>query len=253
MRIILALLSVFIFSACSVVSPGERGVRIFLGSASDEVLNPGAHLWIPVFFGLEKVDVQIQKSDVETDAASKDMQPIHTKVSVNWSIAPEQVVSVYKKLGDEEEIYKRIISPAVSEVLKASMAQLTAEEILLKRLILKKSIDDGLKDRLTTYGVNATDVSIIELHFSEQFTKAIEEKQIAEQQAKQAQYVADKAVKDAEAHVNLSKGQAESQKLLQSSISEGILQKMAIEKWDGHFPQYMAGGQLPFLNLKVGK
>lgn len=254
MKQILALLLASVFlSGCSVISPGDRGVRITLGKASNEVLTPGAYLWVPFIMGIAKVDVQVQKSEVETTAASKDMQPIATKVAVNWSISPDQVVDIYKKLGDEDEIYHRIIAPAVSEVLKASMAQLTAEEILLRRLDLKKSIDAGLKDRLGAYGVSATDVSFINLTFSEQFTRAIEEKQIAEQQSKQAQYVADKAIKDAQAQVNLATGQAQSQKLLQSSITPGILQKMAIEKWDRKFPTYMMGSQLPFLNVKVGQ
>lgn len=250
MKKLLALMCL-ILSGCSMVSPGDRGVRIVLGKASDEVLNPGAYLWIPFMYGIEKVDVQVQKSEVDTTAASKDMQPIQTKVAINWSIAPDSVVKVYKTLGDEDEIYKRIISPAVSEVLKSSMAQLTAEDILIKRMALKGDIDQALKGRLSTYGVLATDVSILELNFSAQFTQAIEAKQIAEQQSKQAQFVADKAVKDAEAHVNLAKGQAEAQRLLQSSITPGILEKMAVEKWDGHFPQYMAGQQLPFLNMKL--
>lgn len=248
----LIFLAIFL-SGCSVISPGERGVRIYAGHASAEPLQPGPHFWFPVLAGIASVDVQVQKSQVDSVPQSKDMQNITTSVAVNWSIDPDQVVAVYKRLGDEEEIYTRIIQPAVSEVLKSSMAQMTAEEILLKRMELKKNIDAGLTARLQAYGVNATDVNIVDLKFDERFTKAIEDKQIAEQQAKAAQYVADKAVKDAEAQVNLAKGQAESQRLLQVSTTPVILQQAAINKWDGHFPQYMGGGQLPFLNIKVGQ
>lgn len=251
MRILSILFLGLILQACAVVHPGERGVQITLGHASDEVLTPGAYVWVPFIRSVAKVDVQIQKSEVVTDAQSKDMQKITTKVAINWSLNPEQVVTIYKTLGDEDEIYSRIIQPAVSEVFKAALAQTTAEEILMNRLQLKESIDKGLKARLTTYGVNTTDVNILDLSFTQEFMHAVESKQIAEQEAMQAKYTAAKAIQDAQAQVNLAKGQAESQKLLQTSLTTQMLQKLALDKWDGHFPQVMGNQALPFLNIPV--
>lgn len=59
--------------------------------------------------------------------------------------------------------------------------------------------------------------------------------------------------KDAQAEVNRARGQAEAQRLLKTSITQEILQKMAIEKWDGQFPQVMGSGTIPFLNLTLPK
>jgi prohibitin 1 len=247
----LLLLMSMILSGCTVVGPGERGIRFFFGKASDSVEEPGAYLWIPFFMGMSKVDVQVQRSDVKTNAASKDMQDITTEIAVNWKLAPERVVATYKNVGGEDEILARIITPAVSEVLKAATAQHTAEDILRKRMELKKDIDLGLKERLNAYGIDLFDVSIVHLSFTAGFEKAIEDKQIAEQRAKQAEYESQQATQTAKAEVERAKGTAQAQQLMKSSITKEILQQRAIEKWDGKFPQVMGSGALPFLNLKL--
>jgi prohibitin 1 len=251
MRAVVALLVVVLVSGCSVVGPGERGVRVSLGSASDDVKEPGAYFWLPFLLGMAKLDVQVQKSEVESSAASKDMQEITTHVAVNWSISPEKVVQLYKTVGDEDDILDRIISPAVNEVMKASTAKRTAEEALTRRMEMKADIDTVLKTRLATYGVNLSDVNIVNFTFSKEFMDAIEKKQIAEQEAKQAEYVALQAIQQAKAEVNRAKGQAEAQQLLRTTLTPAILQQRAIEKWDGSFPQVMGNGALPFISLKL--
>lgn len=242
-----------VMSGCSVVGPGQRGVRISLGKASDDAKDPGAYLWIPFLMGMKQIDVQIQKSEIEASAASSDMQEIKTHVAVNWSLSPDQVVKTYKTIGDEDDVLNRIIAPAVNEAFKSAISKKTAAEVLGKRMVLKQEIDDVLKTRLIAYGVTLNDVSIVNLTFSAEFTKAIEEKQIAEQQAEQAKYSAAKAIEDAKAQVNIARGQAESQRLVKETITPALLQKMAIEKWDGKFPQVMGAQGVPFLNMNLNK
>lgn len=237
---------------CTITGPGERGVRVSMGSAGSDVYEPGPHLWVPMFTRVHNVDVQVQKSDVHTSAASMDMQEITIDLAINWKLDPAKAVETFKNIGDEHDVYSRVIVPAVSEVLKAETAKHTAEEILKNRMKLKASVDEGLKARLSTYGISLYDVSIVHLNFTKGFEQAIEEKQIAEQKAKQASYEADKATQDAKAEVERAKGQAAAQNLVRASITREILQQRAIEKWDGHFPHVMSGnGALPFINMKM--
>ena len=77
----------------------------------------------------------------------------------------------------------------------------------------------------------------------------MENKQIAEQQAKQAKYDADKAQSTAVAEVNRARGQAEAQRLLAQTVDARVLQLKAIEKWNGAFPQVMGTSALPFINI----
>ena len=94
------------------------------------------------------------------------------------------------------------------------------------------------------------DVSLVNFAFSPEFSKAIEAKQIAEQEAKQAEFSAKKATQEAQAEINRAKGQAEAQRLQRQTLTAPLLQQQAIEKWDGHFPTVMGGnGTLPLINI----
>lgn len=233
---------------CAVVGPGSKAIHVMFGNPTSEV-GSGATLWIPIIYGITKFDLRVQKHIIQTSAASKDLQPVTTHIAVNWRIDPTNLTGFYKDVGDEDDAVEKIIQPAVNEILKSATAKKTAEEIVGRRTELKKEIDDSLDVRLKRYGLKIDDVSIMDIHFSPEFEKAIESKQIAEQQTKQAEYQAAKAKVDAEASVNQARGQAESQKLLQSSLTPQMLQKLALDKWDGHFPQVMGTQALPFLNM----
>lgn len=115
---------------------------------------------------------------------------------------------------------------------------------------MKEEIDRNLETRLAAYGVIVDDVSLVDFAFSPEFSKAIEAKQIAEQEAKQAEFIAVKASKEAIGEVNRAKGQAEAQRLQRLTLTPELLQKQAIEKWDGRFPTVMGGnGTLPLINI----
>ncbi|WP_190303356.1 SPFH domain-containing protein [Pseudanabaena sp. UWO311] len=162
-----------------------------------------------------------------------------------------------------EELTARIITPVLEEIVKARIPARSLEKNLIERTELKQELETKAKQRLDSYGIVVTDLSVLNDTASDEFTKATEEKQIAEQQAISAKIVAEqelqkadyeskKAAKEAEAMIARARGQAEAQKLLQTSLSPEILQKQAIEKWDGKFPVVMSSnGALPFINVNA--
>lgn len=235
-----------------IVKAGSRGVVFNNASGvEDRVLGEGFHFVTPFVESVEQLSVQVQKNEIKADAASKDLQTVSTDIVVNWHLDASKVNKVYQGVGDEKAVVDRIITPAVSEVVKSSVAKKTAEEILTKRFEVKTDIDVSLKERLLTYNVILDDVSIINVDFSPEFNKAIEAKQVAEQQAKQAFFLTQKAENEASASVAMAKGVAESQKLVQETLTPELLQKISLEKWNGILPQYLGGGTpVPFLNLK---
>ncbi len=89
------------------------------------------------------------------------------------------------------------------------------------------------------YNIKVDDISVVYIRFSDKFRAAVESKQIAAQEAKRAEFIALKAVKEAEVKVNLAKGEAESQSLLRQSLTPELLQRQAIEKWNGKLPLIM--------------
>ena len=234
----------------TIINAGERGVVMRFGKVQDTVFDEGIHLIMPIVTTVRRITVRIQRDDVQAEAFSRDLQYIQTDIAVNWHIEPTTVNKIFQEVGDQTEIVRRIITPAVSEVVKAATAKKTAEEIIAKRTELKEEIDTQLRERLGSYGVVVDDVSLVNIDFTDEFSKAIEAKQIAEQEAKRARFEALRAKEQAQADINRAQGQAEAQRLQRQTLTPELLQKQAIEKWDGKFPQVLTGdGALPFITI----
>ncbi len=240
----------FVINPLVIIGAGDRGVVFNRATGVEEkILGEGVHFRIPLVQSVVSMTVRVQKDEVAAEAASKDLQTVNTTIVVNYHLAADKVNKIYQQVGDEEIVLDRILKPAVHEVVKAATARLTAEEILTKRPELKTNIDTLLGERLLGYNIILDDVSIVDVEFSKEFNDAIEAKQIAEQDAQKAKFVTQKAEQDALAEINRAKGSAEAQRLQQQTLTQEILQKQAIEKWDGKFPTYFGGGALPFLNI----
>jgi regulator of protease activity HflC (stomatin/prohibitin superfamily) len=168
------LVGITLLKSLVTVNPGERGIVINLGKVQDGILDEGTHLVIPFFTSVKKLNVRIQKTDIEASAGTKDLQSINTNLSLNWYIDPTKVNKVYQQIGNEEDVVTRIITPALNEVLKAATPKKTAEEILIQRAELKEEIDRDIKKRLAVYGIQVTEVALVNVGFSPEFAKAIE-------------------------------------------------------------------------------
>ncbi|MEG3955813.1 prohibitin family protein [Microcoleus sp. herbarium2] len=243
--VFLAILSKFFV----IVNAGERGVLMQFGKVQEQVLGEGLHLIVPTVYSVKKLSVRVQKQESSAEASSKDLQDVFTDVALNWHIIPSEANAIFQQIGDEKEVVARIIAPAVEEVLKAVIAKYTAEEIITKRGEVKAAVDEFLTLRLLTYHIAVDDISLVHVHFSQRFSDAVEAKQIAEQEAKRGEFLALKAVKEAEAKVNLAKGEAEVQRLLQDNLTPELLERQAIEKWDGKLPLIVGDGGKNLLDL----
>lgn len=252
-------------SSYDTVQPGQRGIMVTMGKTGTEVLGEGPHLKLPFISSIKTMSIRVKKSEDTTEAATKDMQKVIAKIAINWTINPDSVGNMLREIGSEESIEINVIAPAVAEVLKASTSKMTAEEVLTKRMELKHSIDEALILRLKQYGLIVKDISLVDLDFTKEFNHAVEQKQIAEQQAKQASYIAEKATQDAIAAVNKAKGEADSlllnaqaqakaQNLLRLSLTKDVLALEYLKKWNGVLPQIMTGnsnGIMVNLNNKI--
>lgn len=244
--------ALLVFSPLSFVGTGERGVVTHFGKVQEGVLDEGVHLILPLITSVHKLSVRVQKAELTTEASSKDLQLVKSVVAINYHISPDTVNKLYQEIGDEDAVLERILTPTVSEVFKAATAQKTAEEIVTLRGDLSLKTQEMLKTDLAKYNIMLDGISIVDLDFTEEFSHAVEQKQIAEQQSKQAEYVANKATADAKAAVNTAKGEAEamltlakaqaqSQTLLRTTLTPELLKMKWIEKWNGNTPTVVTG------------
>ena len=241
--IVLATLVILGLNSFIIINPGQAGVISILGKARDGALLEGIHLKPPFITVIDVYDLTVQKFEVPAESSTKDLQNLSARFAINFRLDPIKVVEVRRKQGTLENIVSKIIAPQTQEAFKIAAARRTVEEAITKRSELKEDFDQALGDRLDKYGIIVLDTSVVDLAFSPEFARAVEEKQIAEQRAQRAVYVAREAEQEAQADVNRAKGRAEAQRLLAETLkAQGgqlVLQKEAIEAWKS------GGAQMP--------
>jgi regulator of protease activity HflC (stomatin/prohibitin superfamily) len=244
--LLLALLS----RALVVVPPGERGVLLRWGAIQERVLSEGVQLVLPLVEAMRPMSVRLQSQILRSEAACRDLQDVAFQLAVNWRLPPEKVAAVYRSIGDELEIVNKVITPALEDGLKQVVAGFTAEQLIGERAALKSALEELIGDRLAHHELVLEGIDVLQLDFSERFRQAVELKQVAEQDARRAEYEANKARRLAAARIYRAQGEAQAQQLLQASLTPQLLQHQAIEKWNGHLPLVMDNASLQSLNLK---
>lgn len=241
--IILAIVLLLGFNSFVIINPGEAGVMSILGKATDGALLEGFHIKPPLISKVDVYDVTVQKFEVPAQSATKDLQDLNASFAINFRLDPARIVDVRRTQGTLENIVAKIIAPQTQEAFKTAAALRTAEQSITQRSELKQDFDAALKERLAKYDVIVLDTSVVNIRFSEDFAKAVEEKQVAEQRAQRAVYVAQEAEQQAQADINRAQGRAEAQRLLAETLkAQGgdlVLQKETIEAWRS------GGAQMP--------
>jgi regulator of protease activity HflC (stomatin/prohibitin superfamily) len=224
--------AIWLISGIVIVPAGNVGVITQFSKVTGREMSPGFNFKAP--WPIQRADIfttQIQKEQTDAEAASTDLQNVTATVAVNYHLDRGKVSDIYQNIGDD---YKgRIIDPAIQETVKATISKYNASELISNRQSVKDAVDSTLAARVQQYGIIIDAVSIVNFNFSAEFNKAIEQKQVAQQQAEQAQYNLQKAQLDAQA-----------QESVKASLTDQILEQQAIAKWDGHMPQYVGSGSV---------
>jgi regulator of protease activity HflC (stomatin/prohibitin superfamily) len=236
------------------VQSGEKAL-VFTWGKITTVTGEGLNFKIPFIQSVLKVDVRTLKAEAPAVAASKNMQSVHTTVTVNYHLDPNQLGTIYSKVGLDVEA--KIIDARIQEVVKAVVAKYTADELLAQRETVKSEISALLTQQVAQYNivVETGGVQITNFQFSEAFVQAIEQKQIAEQNALKAKNDLDRIKVEAEQQIATARGTAEAIRIQADAIraqgGKEYVGLKAIEKWNGQLPTYMGGnGPLPFIDVK---
>lgn len=236
-----------------VIDAGERGVVLRFG-AVNRVVGEGLHFKVPMMEDVVRMSVRVQKSTTKTEAASRDLQVVQTTMVLNYSLQPDLAGEMYRNIGLRYD--EKIIDPVVKESFKAASARYTAEELITKREALKTEVRNYLRDQLVKFGIVVVELSITDFEFSQEFNRAIEAKQTAEQLALKAKRDLDRIRIEAQQKVAAAQAEAEALRLQRQVISPELVklrqieaQMKAIEKWDGKLPN-VTGGAVPFIQVE---
>ena len=250
--VVAVVLIVLAASSIAIVPAGNKGVQMNMGAVTGTIYNEGINFKIPFIQSVEIIDTRVQKYESSNNAsASKDLQTITSSIAVNFRVDSSKVDKLYQNIGTN---YKdTVISPAISECIKAVTSQYTAEQLITKRSEVSEKMKNLLQEKLQDKYILIDSFNITDFQFSEAFNTSIEEKQIAEQNALKAQYDLERIKTEAEQTITEASGEAEAMKIKNNQITENIIKLEFINKWNGEMPKYYGGDGNLFLGLDDGE
>jgi len=261
--VILFIVFIFLWSCFVIVPAGHRGVILWWGRVENRVMGEGFNFKVPFAETVIKVDVKVQPHPFkEIDAASKEYQIVKLTGMMNFHIDPSYVHDLYQRVG--LDFANKVIDPAFNDFVKEVVPIYLITEVLPKREEIRKKAMTKLGDNLARYHIIVDDIYFANIRFSQEYERAVEAKQVAQQQVEterqilaqreiEAQQKVATAKGEAEAILVVAQGQAKANDALSRSISSILVQYKSIEKWNGILPQ-VSGGGVPLIDLgKMGE
>lgn len=269
-------------SMITVISAGHRGVMILFGDVQEKVLPEGFHIVNP-FVSVVEMSARIEKDEEQQMAETSDTQSVVVSIITNWRPKADALAMLYKDYG--LEYYKKIVTPAVRESVKAEVAKHKVTDLISKRPEIHEGVKTAINTWLNKYNLEVLEVGIGDIDFSEKYDAAIEAKQVQEQEALQKKYELEKTKTEAEMSVATAKGEADSRierangeaeslklaaraeaealsiraeaqasfnRKVAESLSDLLIQSEYLKRWDGKLPVYTLGNS-PTMMMLPGK
>jgi prohibitin 1 len=213
------------------VDGGERAViydraRGILPSVEE----PGLRFKIPLLQYPVIYDIRDRPRTVNTQTGTKDLQTVNISLRVLYHPEETKLPDLHNDMGEDYD--DRIMPSIVPEILKAIVAKYDAEELITQRDLVSKDISDTLTQRAETFSMIVSDVAITHLNFMREFERAIEHKQIAQQEAERSKFVVAMAEQEKQAAIIRAEGEAEAAKIITEAIEragEGVIQVRRID------------------------
>lgn len=268
MIIALAMAIVFMLSFLVVpfswrtVNTGEVAVVRTLGEIKG-TKGPGTSFapWITTKY--IKYDAKVQNLEAMTAAYSSDAQTMEIAMTIQYQIMADKVVDIATHYGSLTALQSRIQSIAI-EKTKAVLSSYKAMDIIANRATISPAVEQAIMAAVgDEYYVDIVTVVLTNIDFSDAFELAVENKMIAEQTKLQAEYEnqtkiakaaadAEAKLKAAQAEIDIAKAEAEAIKIaaeaeaeanriIEASLTDGIIEKILADSWDGELPKVVGG------------
>lgn len=233
-----------------------------------EALSEGFHAKNP-FDKVYKISTLTQSMTVkDLTTQTKDAQYLTSQLDIKYKVDATNAYIVFKQYRTLDNMSKNMIVPTTQKVLELVTTQYNIIDILgEKRSEVYTKLDMALAEEFAKYGVEFVSISISDMDAGEALEKAISDEAVAkkavetaEQNLKKAEIDAKQKSVLAQAEQDAAKIKAETMKieaqaqkeaneLLNFSLSDLILRRQWIEKWDGKLPTYYGGDSTMMIGM----
>ena len=259
-------LVIILMAMCSVRVPaGYVAVQYSLnGGVKDKVLTQGWH-FIPPTVHATKYTVGIEQSYLTKDdrgdsaeddsysASSAEGKALDIELTYTYQYQPENVTAVFTRFKGQsgKEVKESFIKPNIISWSKEVIAKYNVADILgAEKATVNKAITDYVSQKFEPYGITISNVSLINVGVDKKTREVINDKIAAQQKAEtqkiENQTKVEKAEADAKAKLIEAEAEAEANRLLQKSLTDGVLKQQYIEKWNGELPKVSSEGSMMY-------
>ncbi|MCK9368571.1 prohibitin family protein [Candidatus Dojkabacteria bacterium] len=243
---------------------GTIGVMTRFGKIIGEPLNPGLHVKVPfvdqvIMYRTQKViyetlanpnegESNADYQDYAVDTTTKDGQQVSVRYTVRFSVDPTKVKAVAENLGTESELVEKIVKTDSRIWVRNLPREYTAIDLYTGNVeIVSEKIFEALKPRFEANGILLDEFGIRSINFQADYVSAVEQKQVEKEKVTTEQYIAQQEEFKKKGLITKAEGEAAAQKLQQATLSNALIKKLWIEKWNGILPTTMAGANSSFL------
>ena len=223
----------------------------------EETLTEGVHTK-NLFDKIYKISTEVQTMPIEdVTTQTKDAQYLNTDLDIKYRVDSSDAYLVFKQFRKLDTMSKNLIKPTTQRVLELITTKYNVIDILGEsRSAVYSELELALTEELAQYGVEFYSISIVDMDAGEALEKAISDEAVAKkevetaeqnllkaqteakQKSVQAQAEQDAAKIKAETKIIEAEAEKKANELLEKSLSDNILRKEWITKWDGKMPTY---------------
>jgi len=201
------------------VDGGERAVVLnMLSGVEEKVRGEGTHFKMPWLMQPKWYNVRLRPKLIQTTTGTKDLQTVTIHCRMLFKPEITGLPKIHKTLGEDYD--ERVLPSIANEVLKATIAQYNAEALLTQREHVSQEIREAIVQRASQFNILMDDVSITHLTYGKEFSRAIEDKQVAEQEAERQKFIVLRSEQERQATVIRSEGEAEAAQMISEALKE---------------------------------